>query len=50
MQDNCWVSDITGPRTVRVVLDYLRLWDVVREVQLTDEPDKLRWNWDSGGA
>lgn len=47
LHENSWVS---GPRTVRVVLEFMRLWDMVGEINLTDEPDKLRWNWDAGGT
>ena len=43
---NAWVRDIAEPYTVPVLLDYLRLWSIVRNVQLTaNNPDVLRWRW-----
>lgn len=47
---NAWVSDITGVRTVRVVLGYLRLWEIVRETWLVDGLDQLIWRWSSDTA
>lgn len=46
VSENAWVRDITGPFTVPVLLDYLRLWGIVQNVQLTvDALDVLRWSW-----
>lgn len=43
---HAWVQDIAEPYTVPVLLDYLRLWSIVRNVQLTaNSPDVLRWRW-----
>ena len=41
-----WVQDITGALTIQVLLDYLRVWDLVETTELhTDTQDKLLWKW-----
>jgi len=41
---HAWVRDIIGPNTVLVLLDYLKLWSIVRNVQLTaNSLDVLLW-------
>ena len=42
--NNSWVQDLAGALTLQMLLDYLRVWDMVQEVQLSDDvPDTLIW-------
>jgi len=46
LQGDGWISDISGALTVQVILDYLLIWNMTREVQLvTGRADKLCWKW-----
>ena len=41
-----WVHDISGALTVQVILDYLRIWDMVESTQLqSSTPDRFLWKW-----
>jgi hypothetical protein len=40
-----WIRDITFARTVPVVVQYLRLWDYLQNIHLSDEPDRFIWKW-----
>jgi len=40
------VHDISGALTVQVILDYLRIWDMVESTQLqSSTPDRFLWKW-----
>jgi len=44
--DRAWVRDIAPPFTLIILTEYLQLWDIIRNVQLSDtSPDVLRWRW-----
>jgi hypothetical protein len=48
LQEDVWIRDITGAVTVQVLLDYLLIWDLTRNVVLhSDVPDRLIWKWTS---
>ena len=34
LQGDNWVRDISGALTVQVILEYLRIWDLTRGIQL----------------
>jgi hypothetical protein len=40
-----WVRDIFGGLSVRAILDYLHIWDLVERMTLSDMPDAFLWNW-----
>jgi hypothetical protein len=45
LQGRAWVRQITGGITVPVTCEYLKLWDQVMQVQLSDGEDRLIWRW-----
>ena len=46
LQNNCWISDISGALTVQVLIEYLRVWDLTHDIHLlTGHRDKLCWKW-----
>jgi len=46
LQEDLWIRDITGALTVQVLLDYLLIWDLTRNIILHPEiPDRLIWKW-----
>jgi hypothetical protein len=50
LADRRWVRDITGARTVPVLCEYVRLWMMLRDVQLRLlEPDRFVWRWTADG-
>lgn len=45
-----WVRDITGARMAPVLLEYVRLWTMVRDVQLQPlQADRFVWRWTADG-
>lgn len=41
-----WTRDITGALTVQVILDYLHIWDLTRDIHLdADQRDRICWKW-----
>jgi len=50
--NNAWAQDITGALTVQVLMDYLFLWDALRQSNFTlntNSPDTFRWRWTADG-
>lgn len=46
LQDDRWIRDISGALTVQVILEYLHVWDLTREIQLADcQNDRICWMW-----
>jgi hypothetical protein len=46
LQENRWVRDIAGALTVQVIMEYLLVWDLTRNIQLdTNRPDTIRRKW-----
>ena len=46
LEGDRWITDISGALTVQVILDYLIVWDMTREVHLLDDrADRLCWKW-----
>ena len=46
LHEDRWTQDISGALTVQVLLDYLRIWDLTREVHLDiDRSDRVCWMW-----
>jgi hypothetical protein len=50
LSGDSWILDITGALTVQVILDYLLVWDLTRDIQLTQGvDDHFCWKWTSDG-
>ena len=48
LQNDRWIRDISGALTVQVLLDYLLIWDLTRDVTLRPGvTDRLLWKWTS---
>jgi len=48
--NHAWVSDILGGLPVGVLIDYLRLWDILANIQLQPGiEDKHIWRFSSSG-
>jgi hypothetical protein len=46
IHNHAWVRDIAPPFTVPILIEYLQLWDIVRNVHLSENsPNVLRWKW-----
>jgi hypothetical protein len=45
-----WVRSITGTLSVQAIEEYLHLWNLLSEVQLTDGEDSFTWRWTSDGC
>jgi hypothetical protein len=44
LHDRAWVRQITGPRTMRLVIEFISLWSMVEQVQLSPGvPDTFTW-------
>ena len=44
LHQNAWIRHITGPLTMRVLLEFDRLCDMLEGVQLSSEPDTFTWS------
>jgi acyl-CoA-binding protein len=49
LQANSWVRDFQGVLGIHEVGQYLQLWQLVQQITLTDEPDRLLWRWTENG-
>jgi hypothetical protein len=48
LQNRTWAWQITGPRTMRLIVEFLSLWNIVEQVQLLPGiPDTFSWNLSS---
>jgi hypothetical protein len=50
--NNGWALDITGALTVQVIIDYLLVWDIIRQSNVTlnlDVQDRFKWKWTADG-
>jgi len=45
-----WIKQISGGLTVPAIVEYLNVWDQVRNVQLADPDDRLVWRWTADGT
>jgi len=51
LHQRAWARDISGALTVQVLLEYLRVWALTVDTQLTPEvADKICWRWSSDGT
>nr|ABA97942.1 retrotransposon protein, putative, LINE subclass [Oryza sativa Japonica Group] len=49
LHDRRWVRDIAAALGIQAILEYLKLWEILRAIQLTAVPDSLIWRWESSG-
>jgi hypothetical protein len=49
MQGATWVQDIAGELSINAVVQYLRLWHELQDVQLSDGSDSVTWKWTPSG-
>ena len=50
LQGNQWIRELRGGFSVQAISQYLKLWDAVREINLSPStPDRLLWRWSSDG-
>ena len=46
LQGDQWIQDISGALTVQVLLQYIQLWDRIRNIQLLEnQEDRICWRW-----
>ena len=46
LQGDSWINDISGALMVQVIMDYLLIWNMTRQVQLVSgRADRLCWKW-----
>lgn len=43
------MRSITGALTTTAITEYLHLWDQLRDVNLSDQPDRTIWRWTPDG-
>lgn len=47
---NRWERDIVGAPTTQVLCQYLRVWQLLRAVELDPlQPDRFMWKWSADG-
>jgi hypothetical protein len=46
---NTWLSDVQGPLTILVLMQYVHVCELVDLVQLRDGDDTVAWHWSSSG-
>ena len=44
-----WVRGLWRMQTVEEMANFVKLWDLVQEVQLNNKPDSITWKWTSDG-
>ncbi|GJM99455.1 hypothetical protein PR202_ga16553 [Eleusine coracana subsp. coracana] len=50
LQNRQWIRDIVGPITVVVLVQYLKVWELIQEVTVRPEQeDKICWRWTNSG-
>uniref|UniRef100_A0A0A9AK00 Uncharacterized protein n=1 Tax=Arundo donax TaxID=35708 RepID=A0A0A9AK00_ARUDO len=50
LQDGTWIRDIQGGLSLTGIIEYLKLWDTVRELDLTQQDDRHIWRFESSGS
>ena len=47
--NQCWTRGLWRMSTVEEMADFVKLWDYVQQIQLSNEPDQIFWKWTSDG-
>jgi hypothetical protein len=50
LQGNAWARDIQGTLGMHEIGQYLKLWNKVQNIALSDAPDQLLWRWTASGT
>ena len=50
LQNDCWITKITGGLSVPAIHECLQVWDLISEVTLWEgTPDRFIWKWSPNG-
>jgi len=49
LQHQSWTRGLWRMESVEEMASFIRLWDLVQSVQLTNEPDAIKWKWTAHG-
>ena len=49
LEHQSWTRGLWRMESVNEMANFITLWDLVQSVQLTEEPDTIRWKWTSHG-
>jgi hypothetical protein len=45
-----WACSFSGGMSVQAIIDYLHLWHTIRDVELSDQQDRVVWRWTPDGS
>jgi len=45
-----WTRGLWKMQTIEEMANFVKLWDLVHDVQLSNEPDKITWKWTADGV
>ncbi len=45
--NRAWIRDIRGALGLQAIVEYLNLWSLLREIELSDRQDQFIWKWES---
>jgi hypothetical protein len=45
-----WARSFSGGMSAQAIIDYLHLWHTIRDVELSDQQDRVVWRWTSDGS
>ena len=48
--DQQWTRGLWRMDSVELMAQFVVLWDVVQQIQLTDRPDEIVWRWSANGT
>ena len=49
VQNQNWIRGLWRMQTVTEMANFVKLWDIVQEVQFNDQPDSITWKWTEHG-
>ena len=49
IENGTWTRGLWRMSTAEEMAEYIMLWEVVQEVQFSQEPDQISWKWTSNG-
>ena len=50
LTNQSWARGLWRMQTVEEMASFVRLWDLVQQVQLNNEPDSISWRWTADGS
>jgi hypothetical protein len=45
-----WARSFSGGMSTQAIIDYLHLWHIIRDVELSDQEDTVVWRWTPDGS